>query len=292
LGSPKLVSVVLPVLNGEPHIGEQLAALAAQTYRGRWELVVVDNGCRDRSMDTVRKWSARLPSVTIVDATARRGLNRARNAGAAAAKGDFLVYCDADDVATETWLEAMADAAVGADIVSGRLEWETLNDSVVLAWRPQAPMTDLAVDVEHGFLPYAPGGNMGVWTRVAREIGWDDRFRFGSSDHTFSWNAQLAGYRLVYAPNALMQQRFRATIWATARQHYRYGKSGAQLRRAFRGAELKPYDHQEAMRRWRWLAVNVPHLWGSPEERGLYVRRASERLGRVAGSVRTRVLWL
>ncbi len=282
----------MPVLNGEAHIGLQLAALAAQTYRGEWELVVVDNGCRDRSMDIVTEWAPRLPRVTVVDARARRGLNRARNAGAVAARGDFLAFCDADDVATEAWLEAMADAAAGADIVSGRLEWETLNDSVVRAWRPQAEMTDLAVDVEHGFLPYAPGGNMGVWTRVAREIGWDERFQFGSSDHTFSWNAQLAGYRLVYAPDALMRQRFRGTIWATARQHYRYGRSGAQLRRAFPGADLKPFDHREAMRRWRWLGVSVPHLWGSREERGLYVRTASERLGRLAGSVRARVLWL
>ena len=88
-------------------------------------------------------------------------------------------------------------------------------------------MTDLLVDC--GFLRHAPGGNMGVWTRVAREIGWDERFKFGSSDHGFAWNAQLAGYRLAYAPDALMQQRFRSTIWATARQHYRYGRSGPQL---------------------------------------------------------------
>ena len=101
----------MPVLNGEEHIGDQLAALAAQTYRGEWELVVVDNGCRDRSMEIVREWAPRLPSVTIVDATARRGLNRARNAGAAAARGDFLAFCDADDVATPGWLEAMAEAA-------------------------------------------------------------------------------------------------------------------------------------------------------------------------------------
>src|SRR5687767_10581339 len=113
----------MPVLDGEAHIGDQLAALAAQTYRGDWELVVVDNGCTDRSMDIVREWEPRLPSVTIVDATARRGLNRARNAGAAAARGDFLAFCDADDVATHGWLEAMAEGATGADMIGGRLEW-------------------------------------------------------------------------------------------------------------------------------------------------------------------------
>ncbi len=280
----------MPVLNGEAHIADQLAALAAQTYRGEWELVVVDNGCRDRSMQIVADWAPKLPSVTIADATARRGLNRARNAGAAAAKGDFLALCDADDVATPGWLDAMAHAAADADIVGGRLEWETLNDPVVRAWRPQAPMTDLIVD--HGFLRYAPGGNMGVWTRIAREIGWDERFRFGSSDHGFAWNAQLAGYRLVYAPDALMRQRFRSTIWALARQHYRYGRSGPQLQRAFRGAGLEPPDNRAALREWRRLAASVPHLWASREARGRWVQTAAIRCGRLTGSLRARVLCL
>ena len=280
----------MPVLNGEAHIGEQLEALAGQTYHGEWELVVVDNGCRDRSMQIVGEWAAQMPRVTIADATARRGLNHARNAGVAAAKGDFLVFCDCDDVATPGWLTAMAEGAAEADIVGGRLEWETLNDPVVRAWRPQSPMTDLIVD--HGFLRYAPGGNMGVWARVARDIGWDERFRFGSSDHGFAWNAQLAGYRLTYAPDALMRQRFRGTIRAMACQYYRYGRSAPQLQRAFRGAGLEPPDNRKAIREWRRLAATIPDLWTSREERGRWVRLAAMRLGRLSGSVRARVLCL
>lgn len=290
LAVPQLISVVMPVLNGAAHIADQLAALAGQTYRGDWELVVVDNGCTDHSLEIVGEWTAKLPAVRIADARARRGLNRARNVGAAAAKGDFLAFCDADDVAAPGWLGAMADAAAEADIVGGRLEWETLNEPVVRAWRPQQPMTDLILD--HGFLRYAPGGNLGVWTSVAREIGWDERFKFGSSDHGFAWNAQLAGYRLAYAPDALMRQRFRSTIWAMARQHYRYGKSGPQLQRAFRDAGLEPPDNRKALREWRRLAVEIPHLWGSREERGRWVRMAATRLGRIDGSVRARVLCL
>jgi hypothetical protein len=186
----------------------------------------------------------------------------------------------------------MARAAAGADVVGGRLEWETLNDPVVRAWRPQAPMTDLVVDVDHGFLRYAPGGNMGVWARVAREIGWDERFAFGSSDHGFAWRAQMAGYRLAYASDALMRQRFRSTIWAMARQQYRYGRSAPQLQRAFRGVGLEPPDNRRAVREWRRLAVSVPQLWASREERGCWVRAAAMRTGRLAGSVRARVLCL
>ena len=280
----------MPVLNGETHVADQLAGLSAQTYAGAWELVVADNGCSDRTIGIVESWRPRLPSLTIANARARRGLNHARNAGARAARGDFLAFCDADDVAGPDWLEAMAEAATGADIVGGRLEWEALNDPVVRAWRPQAPMTDLLVG--HGFLRYAPGGNMGVWTYVAREIGWDEEFTFGSSDYGFAWRAQLAGYRLAFAPDALMQQRFRSTLGAMARQHFRYGRSGPQLHRAFRNAGLPDPDNRDGLRDWRTLAATVPDLWASREHRGRWIRTASFRLGRLAGSLQARVLCL
>jgi glycosyltransferase involved in cell wall biosynthesis len=289
LAPPQLISVIIPVLNGETHVADQLAALSAQTYSGDWELVVADNGCSDRTIDIVEDWRPRLPALTIADAGARRGLNHARNSGAKAAHGDFLVFCDADDVATPGWLEAMAEAARDADIVGGRLEWETLNDPVVRAWRPQKPMTDLVTG--HGFLRYAPGGNMGVWTRVAHEIGWDEEFTFGSSDHGFAWRAQLAGHRLRFAPDALMRQRFRSTLGAMARQHFRYGRSSPQLQRAFRD-HLPPPDNRKALTEWRRLLVTVPHLWGTREQRGCWIRSATFRLGRLAGSVQARVLCL
>lgn len=150
-------------------------------------------------------------------------------------------------------------------------------------------MTDLVTG--HGFLRYAPGGNMGVWTRVAREIGWDEEFTFGSSDHGFAWRAQLAGYRLGFARDAVMHQRFRSTVRSMARQHFRYGRSGPQLQRAFR-QHLPAPDNRQALEEWRGLLVTVPHLWGSREQRGCWIRSATFRVGRLVGSVQARVLCL
>lgn len=271
-------------------MAEQLAALASQTYDGAWELVVVDNGCTDRTLEIVRGHAGRLPGLKIANASERRGLNHARNAGAAAAHGDFLAFCDADDVADAGWLDAMAEAARYADLVGGRNEWDSLNDPMVVAWRPSAPMTDLMSG--QGFMRYAPGGNLGVWSAVAREIGWDEQFTFGSSDQAFAWRAQLAGHRLAFAPNALMQLRFRSSIAATARQFYRYGRSGPQLHRAFRDSGIPKADNKDALLRWRRLLVQLPDLWSSRERRGNWVRQAAYRSGRLVGSARTRTLVL
>jgi len=288
--TPRLVSVVIPVLNGEAHIGAQLAALAGQTYAGAWEVVVVDNGCSDRTLEVAARWEGRLPGLRVADATTRRGLSHARNVGAASAAGDFLAFCDADDAATPGWLDALVRASSGADLVGGRNRWDELNDPAVVAWRPPGAMTELMRD--HGFLPYASGGNLGVWTTVARAVGWDERFRFGSSDQIFAWRAQLDGYRLVFAPEAVMQLRFKPTIAATARQFYRYGLSGAKAHRTFRDAGIPPPDNRDALRRWRRLATRLPDLWRSRERRGDWVRQASFRTGRLVGSVRARTLVL
>jgi len=271
-------------------VADQLAALASQTYAGDWELVVVDNGCTDRTLEVVRGFAGRVPGLRIAEARTRRGLNHARNAGARVARGDFLAFCDCDDVASAGWLAAMAEAARSADLVGGRNEWETLNDPLVVAWRPSKPMTDLMRD--HGWLRYAPGGNLGVWTSVAREIGWDERFTFGSSDQVFAWEAQLAGYRLAFAPEAVMQLRFRRNISGTARQFYRYGHSGPKLHRVFQHAGIPRPDNRTALEIWRDLLVGLPDLWGPRERRGHWIRKASFRLGRLVGSARARTLVL
>jgi hypothetical protein len=184
----------------------------------------------------------------------------------------------------------MAAAAPHSDLVGGRNEWETLNEPTVIAWRPADPMTDLMRD--HGFLRYAPGGNLGVWASVAREIGWDERFVFGGSDQAFAWQVQLAGCRLAFAPDALVRQRFRRSIRATARQFYRYGASGAEMHRAFRGAGIPKPDNRAALARWYQLALRLPDLWSTRERRGNWIRAAAYRLGRLVGSVRARTLVL
>jgi glycosyltransferase involved in cell wall biosynthesis len=287
---PALISVVMPVLNGEAHISEQLTALASQSYSGPWELVIVDNGCTDRTIEIVRSNHHALPAVRIADAKGKRGLSHARNVGAAAAQGDFLAYCDADDVVSPGWLEALAEAAPDCDLVGGRNEWERLNEPTVIAWRPSHEMTELMR--AHDFLPYAPGGNLGVWRSVARTVGWDERFAFGGSDQVFAWRAQVADYRLAFAPDALVHLRFRRSIAATARQFYRYGRAGPFVHRAFREFGIPEADNRPALEKWRQLAIRLPDVFSSRARRGHWIRTAAFRLGRLVGSVRARALVL
>jgi glycosyltransferase involved in cell wall biosynthesis len=286
---PSTVSVVVAVLNAERWLAEQLAALAEQTYRGEWELLVVDNGCTDGSLAIAGAWAHRLPSLRVIPARGRRSLNHARNAGAAAAHGEYLAFCDADDVVCPEWLEALVAAAPEADILGGAFDLETLNPPLTRAWRPDEAATELVV--EHGYLPYACGGNCGIWADVARAVGWDEAFDHGSSETEFCWRAQHASYTMAFVPGAVIRLRYRRRVRDLARQYYSYGRSAPLLYRRFKELGMQR-DNRQALWWWRWLAKRLPDLWGSPERRGNWIRLLAFRCGRIRGSVRARVLFL
>lgn len=285
--APRLVSVIIPCRNGASTLGEQLAALAGQTYPGDWEVVFVDNGSTDASVEVASAWGSRLPALRVVRA-AKRGVASVRNVGAKAARGDLLAFCDADDVVVPGWLAALVAAARDADIVGGALDDVTLNDERVVAWRGALPVGQPLVRFD--YLPYAPGGNCAVWRGVFEALGgWDAAYVAGSDDADFSWRAQARGLTVAYAPDAVLQYRYRGTLRGVCRQFFRYGITEVRLYRRFR-RELPAYDREDVAEVWRDLKKDWVKATGS-EEKGYLLTRASYHLGHLLGSLRFRV-WL
>jgi glycosyltransferase involved in cell wall biosynthesis len=276
-GAVTYVSVVIPSRDTAATLGEQLDALAAQTYRGEWEVVVADNGSTDGSDALALRWCDRLPLRVIRVATP--GIVHVRNAGLAQARGDLLAFCDGDDVASPGWLAALVQAAEDADLVAGRLDDTTLNPPDVVAGRGALPADGPLVPL--GFLPLAPGANFAVRRAVAEALGgWDASYVGGSEDVDFSWRAQLAGYRFAYAPDAVMAYRYRPEPRALYRQFYRYGVTEARLQRVF-ADHLPKHSVRNLLGTWKALlrlgvsevatrrewAYHLGHLRGSISER-------------------------
>src|SRR5207253_1663164 len=82
-----------------------------------------------------------------------------------------LAFCDADDVATPGWVSALAEAAAQADLVSGEIELEQLNDPAGQAWERATPLGGVPTTE---FAPYPAGGNCGMWGGVAHELAGGD----------------------------------------------------------------------------------------------------------------------
>lgn len=102
---PNLVSIIIPAYNHASALPKCLAYVFAQTYTS-YEVIVVDDGSTDAIADAVKPFAERIQLVRQENA----GANPARNRGWKEAKGEFLLFCDADVVMRPDMLEKMVAA--------------------------------------------------------------------------------------------------------------------------------------------------------------------------------------
>ena len=91
-----LVSVIVPVRDGESSIGDTLASAVGQTYQNV-EIIVVDDGSQDGTRAVVEAWARRDARVRLI-VQQNAGVAAARNRAIAASRGEFIAPLDADDL--------------------------------------------------------------------------------------------------------------------------------------------------------------------------------------------------
>lgn len=107
-GKAVAVSVVIPALNEEKMIGRCLEALAQTAFaRERFEVIVIDNGSKDRTREIAQSFQDRL-NLRVVEKPGVR-ISALRNFGASEAKGGIVAFLDADCLAERNWLEEIVE---------------------------------------------------------------------------------------------------------------------------------------------------------------------------------------
>ena len=122
----KKISVIIPVYNVEPWIGECIESLKKQKQEGL-EFIFVDDCGTDNSMKIVESWAAEDKRVRILRNKENAGSGPSRNAGIAAARGQYISNIDPDDWVSDNYYEMLYSKAVesGCDIVKGtRVEYK------------------------------------------------------------------------------------------------------------------------------------------------------------------------
>ena len=121
------VSIVTPFLNSEAHLAEAIASVRSQTVPG-WELLLVDDGSTDGSPVIARSAADADERIRLIvrSAGAPHSAAAPRNAGIAAARGQFLAFLDADDLYEPHMLATTLDALErhpDAGMVFGPTRW-------------------------------------------------------------------------------------------------------------------------------------------------------------------------
>ena len=126
----KLISVIVPVYNGENYISVFMNMLQHQTTQN-FEVVMVDDGSRDKSLEKLKLYAN---DRYFIFHQENKGVSSARNLGIKKAHGDIFVFHDIDDVITDDYLEKLVNS---------------LNDVVQLGFCGYAEETEDSINFEY-----------------------------------------------------------------------------------------------------------------------------------------------
>lgn len=115
--STPAISVIVPVYGVEQYIEACLRSIADQTFRD-FELILVDDGSKDRSIDIAREYLETTALSWRVLRQENQGQGPARDTGIRAAQGSYVICIDSDDIVSPEFLSALYTAAEkeGADV--------------------------------------------------------------------------------------------------------------------------------------------------------------------------------
>lgn len=108
------ISIIVPVYNASERLESCLDSLLAQEFRD-FELILVDDGSTDRSPEICRRYRDREPDRITLLGGPNRGVSAARNRGLDIARGEWILFCDADDRVDPQLCGYLFGRAVAAD---------------------------------------------------------------------------------------------------------------------------------------------------------------------------------
>jgi glycosyltransferase involved in cell wall biosynthesis len=287
------LSVIIPCLNAATTIGAQLEALAMQQWDKEWEVIVADNGSTDDTRPIVEQYRNRLPNLRIVDASRRRGQPYALNVAAAAANGDALAFCDADDQVAAGWVAAMGEALLEHDFVACRIDLTKLNPPWV-----QSIFQEHAQ--QHGkllkawfppYLGHAGGGTLGVKKSLHQVVdGFDEALPY-HHDTDFCFKVQLRGVELRCIPEAVLHIRCRDNLTGLLRQACHWAEYSVLLYKMYRPRETKDslWLWRKFLRESKSSLRSITRIRFGKSDQALWVWRFGWQLGRLIGSIKYHV---
>lgn len=251
------VSVVIPVNNGAATIRQQLEALEVSLEGLPAEILLVDNRSTDGTASVAVEFARRSPVETIlIPADERAGEPYARNTGWRAARGDQVLFCDADDVVSSTWARALSEALATAPCATGPLETRLLNAPSVSEVRGQSLFRQKPL--LYGRIPFAHGANMGFRRQTLELLGgFDESFRIGC-DIELAIRAHEIGLVWGWAPDAVVHYRLRSTPRAIFQQARAY--AAVRSRFEARLGVDRVHNRRRRFRRSLWVLRHAPDL--------------------------------
>lgn len=271
------ISVIVPNWNGAQHLPICLDSLRRQTLSGA-EIIVADNGSTDGSLQLLERC---YPEVQVLPLEQNRGFAGACNAGMQLARGRFIALLNNDTEADVSWLEEVVAAFARhpeAGLVASKMLLFHRRDTFHTAgdfyrvdgipgnrgvWERDEGQYD-----EEEYVFGACGGSAAYRRSMLEQVGLlDEDFFYSCEDVDLAWRAQLARWRCVYTPRAVVYHKLSATGGGATASFYDGRNTIYLLIKDYPGDLWRTYGSaiiarqirisREALRSWRGTAARA-----------------------------------
>ena len=256
-------TIVIPNINGKGWLKDSIESVYAQTEQD-FQLIVVDNGSTDESLEQARSYCSRA-NFTLIENGTNTGFSHAVNQGIAMAESEYVVLFNNDAFAEPQWLAelirtAETDPKIFAvqSLMIRHFDRELADDAGdYVTWMGFACKTGdgrrVSRYTKQKRIFSACGGAALYRKRILDEIGtFDENFFAYFEDVDLSWRANSYGYKNVYCPTAKCRHICGATTGAVRYNPFKSIQSG-------RNSILLPYKNQPLL----MLVLNfIPMLLG------------------------------
>ena len=264
----RVFSLVVTVRNDRDGLRQLLPALESQTLPPA-ELIIVDGGSVDGTLEVVEGWS---PGRFPVRVAVAPGSNIAegRNAGVRLARYDWIACTDAGCRPDPGWLDALAAAPAHADVIAGIFvpdgasQFERIVSLTHYPVREELSDSSFLVRAAHrlfgrDFRDFQAGGRSMAFRKQAWEaIGGFPADQYAGEDLAFTAALLKHGYRSTLEPEAVIRWRPPPTWRATARMFFTYS----------RGDVRRPPRARHGLRAIAWLVGSTLTVRGGWRARG------------------------
>jgi GT2 family glycosyltransferase len=200
---PMRVSVIVPTFNGRKSIGQCLAALSNQDWNEEIEIIVVDDGSSDGTMEVVQSY----PHAILLRQN-NAGPAAARNRGALAAKGEVLVFTDDDCRPLPDFVRRIVEPLrQETGIVGAKGTYRSEQSSLIARFRQVEYEERYAIMKGYRHIDFIDTYAAAFRKDAFNSVGGFDEKMLASEDVDLSFRLAASGQRMIFVPDAIVYHR-------------------------------------------------------------------------------------
>ena len=198
------ISFIIAAHNEENYIKERVDNLLALNYpNDKLEIIIASDGSTDKTNEIVERIGCEDERIILMPFTKQRGRAYVHNKAVDKAKGDIVIFSDAQTEFDSNFLKVLLphfwDSNVGC--VSGRLYYKNLKQSSItksadIYWKYEEYLRKLQSDL--GILSFGSGAALAVRKKIYKPIGLAQDI-----DRIVTLDVKIGGYKVKYEPKAL-----------------------------------------------------------------------------------------